>query len=366
MLTALRVFILFIILVLAAAGSGGCWFYVYRLQEPLPLINDWHYSVSPKTNLSQVAIDLINKELLSYPAALTWVTLARLQGRAHQIKAGDYTIPLKTTPQEFLDILIKGKTSQQSFTIPEGWNFRQLIAALRNSEQLVHTLDELDDDAIMAKLGLPNQHPEGLFYPDTYYLSKNTTDLALLRRAYETMQVELKTAWAKRSSNLPLKSPYEALILASIVEKETGKAPERPLIAGVFVRRLKIGMRLQTDPTVIYALGTAFDGNIHKEDLNIDSPYNTYRNKGLPPTPIALPGREALLAAVKPSEDNSLYFVAKGDGTHYFSSTLSEHECAVFEYQLKTKAPERYKKVPKSCSDILSQSRQNQVSLGNI
>lgn len=366
MLTALRTFILLIILLLTAAGSGGYWFYEYRLQTPLPLLNDWHYTLSPKTNLSQVAIDLIDKELLSYPAALTWVTLARLQGRAHQIKAGIYTIPVKTTPQEFLDILIKGKTSQNTLTIPEGWNFRQLVAALHNNQQLVHTLEGLNDTDIMARLGLSNQHPEGLFYPDTYYFPKGTTDLAFLQRAYEMMQAELTAAWAKRSSDLPFKKPYEALILASIVEKETGKAQERPLIAGVFVRRLKTGMRLQTDPTVIYALGTAFDGNIRKEDLNVDSPYNTYRNKGLPPTPIALPGRDALLAAVKPADGDSLYFVAKGDGSHYFSSTLSEHECAVLEYQLKNKAPERYKKTPKSCSDIQSQSRQNQLSLGNI
>jgi UPF0755 protein len=339
-----RFLFLLLLLFVTVVSSGGYWLYQYRLTAPLPIYNDFQYMVKPNTTLRKVAMDLMEKELLDYPTALAWVSLARFQKRAHLIKAGEYIIPLGSSPQKMLDIMIAGRTIQHSLTIPEGWNFRQMMAAIRKHPQIVQTLDALSDKAtIMAKLGWPDKHPEGRFYPDTYHFPTGTTDVEFLQRAYRLMEAELKAAWEKRRDDLPLKTPYEALILASIVEKETGVAEERPMIAGVFVRRLKKGIKLQTDPTIIYARGEAFDGDIRKRDLKIDSPYNTYKHKGLPPTPIAMPGRAALYAVADPAEGDSLFFVAKGDGSHYFSATNREHECAVIEYLLKDKAPRAYK-----------------------
>lgn len=333
----IRTFILIILLIVVALGSGGFWIYQYRLNVPLPLLNDWHYALRANTNLSQVAMDLMEQGLLDYPSALTWVSLARFREEAHKIKAGEYAVPTGTTPQEFLNILITGKSVQYSLTIPEGWNFRQLMEAVHQHSHLKHTLKGLDDSTIMERLGVPGQHPEGRFYPDTYLFPHHFSDIEFLQRAYRKMETELATAWGKRQKNLFLKTPEEALVLASIVEKETGVAEERREIAGVFIRRLQKEMRLQTDPTVIYALGRNFDGNIKKSDLEIDSPYNTYVKKGLPPTPIALPGRKALEAAVNPTEGDALFFVAKSgqEGGHHFSASLPEHECAVDKYQRK-------------------------------
>ncbi len=325
-------------------SSGGYWLYKYHLAAPLPLYQDIHYTVLPNATLSQVAINLMDKELLNYSTALAWVTLARLQARANLIKAGKYLIPKSTTPQQLLAILISGKTIQFSLTIPEGWNFRQMMAAIRNHPHLVQTLNSSNDKAIMTKIGWPNQHPEGRFYPDTYLFPTGTTDVKFLQRAHKMMVKELEAAWKKRHADLPFKKPEEALILASIIEKETGLVAERPIIGGVFVRRLRKNMKLQTDPTVIYALGKAYKGNISKRDLKIKNPYNTYVNKGLPPTPIAMPGRAALEAAVNPADGKTLFFVAKGnDGSHHFSITNREHECAIIEYQLKKKSY-RYKR----------------------
>lgn len=333
----IRTFILIILLIIIALGSGGFWIYQYKLNTPLPLLNDWHYTLRANANLSQVAIDLMEQGLLDYPSALTWVTLARVRQEAHKIKAGEYAVPVGTTPQEFLNILISGKSIQRSLTVPEGWNFRQLIEAVRQHPHLKHTLKGLDDSAIMERLGAPGQHPEGRFYPDTYFFPNHFSDVEFLQRAYRKMETELAEVWEKRQKNLPLKTPQEALILASLIEKETSRAEERREIAGVFIRRLQKDIRLQTDPTVIYALGRNFDGNIKKADLTMDNPYNTYVNKGLPPTPIALPGRKALEAAVNPAEGEALFFVAKSDttGSHHFSASLSEHECAVDKYQRK-------------------------------
>lgn len=339
-----RILFLLLLLFMTAVSSGGYWLYKYHLTAPFPLITDLRYTVEPNTTLSQIAIDLMDKRLLNYPTALAWVTLARWQKRAHKIKAGEYLIEVGTTPQQFLDDMIAGKTTQHSLTLPEGWNFQQVMTAVRQHPQLIPTLSKDDDPAtIMAKLGWSNQHPEGRFYPDTYLFPTGTTDVEFLQRAYKMMKKELSAAWEKRSDNLPLNNAYEALILASIIEKETAVAEERPLIASVFVQRLKKNMLLQTDPTVIYALGDAYDGNIRKQDLKVNSPYNTYVKKGLPPTPIAMPGRAALQAAVSPAQDDALFFVAKGDGSHYFSDSYKEHECAVIEYQLKEKSPRRYR-----------------------
>ncbi|OAD21585.1 aminodeoxychorismate lyase [Candidatus Thiomargarita nelsonii] len=338
-----RILFLLLLLSIAAASGGGYWLYKNHLTAPLPLQKDLHYTVESGATLHQIAADLRAQGLLNYPAALAWVTLARYEKRAHLIKLGEYLIPKSTTPQQLLDILIAGKTIQYSLSFPEGWNFRQLMAAVRKHPKIVQTLGDIDNKTIMAKLGWEEMHPEGRFFPDTYLFPTGTTDVEFLQRAYKMMEKELMAAWENRGDNLPFNTPYEALILASIIEKETGVGEERPLIASVFVQRLKKNMLLQTDPTVIYALGTAFDGNIRKRDLKVKNPYNTYVNKGLPPTPIAMPGRAALQAAVNPVDSQALYFVAKGDGSHYFSATYREHRCAVIEFQLKEKSPRRYR-----------------------
>ena len=217
----------------------------------------------------------------------------------------------------------------------EGWNFKQVLAAVSGHEALKHTLKGLTDGEIMARLGHPGEHPEGRFYPDTYKFPRGTTDAAFLERAYQSMSRLLAEEWGKRDPDLPLKTPYEALILASIVEKETGVADERSEIAGVFVRRLRKGMKLQTDPTVIYGMGDNFKGNIRRRDLKQDTPYNTYVHTGLPPTPISMPGSAAIRAVLHPAPGKSLYFVARGDGSHYFSKSLAEHNRAVRKFQLK-------------------------------
>jgi len=217
----------------------------------------------------------------------------------------------------------------------EGWNFKQMRVAIAGQQALEQTLVELSDQEIMQRLGYADEHPEGRFLPDTYHFPKGTTDLAFLKRAYQAMQGLLDAEWEQRDPGLPLNSPYEALILASIVEKETGLASERPEIAGVFVRRLKKGMKLQTDPTIIYGMGESYKGNIRRRDLKQDTPYNTYLHKGLTPTPISMPGADALHAVLHPKEGKSLYFVAKGEGSHQFSKTLVEHNRAVRKYQLK-------------------------------
>ncbi len=339
----LRTIFLLILLIFSSISGSGYWIYKNYLVEPLPIFEDMRYVVKPNTNLRKITIDLMERELMNYPTALTWISLARFQKRAHLIKAGEYLIPVGTTPQQMLDLMISGKVLSHKVMIPEGWNFNQMMTAIRGHPEIVQTLTNMDNKAIMAELGWPEQHPEGRFYPDTYHFSTGTTDVKLLKRSYRMMEKVLAETWEKRKEDSILKTPYEALILASIVEKETAAVEERPLIAGVFIRRLKEKMLLQTDPTVIYALGEKFDGNLRRKDLKVDNPYNTYRYKGLPPTPIAMPGRAALEASVNPTGGDALYFVAKGGGKHYFSVTLKEHECAVIEYQIKNKNLRRYK-----------------------
>jgi UPF0755 protein len=262
---------------------------------------------------------------------------ARATGADARIRAGEYAVPAGTTPRSLLALLESGAVIQHAVTIVEGWTFRELRAALEAEPYLDHTLAGQDEAAVMVALGEPGMPAEGLFFPDTYLFGKGTTDLEILRLARNRMRRELEAAWAARAADLPVHSAYEALILASIVEKETALASERPRIAGVFTERLRIGMRLQTDPTVIYGLGTDFDGNLRRADLERDGPYNTYTRAGLPPTPIALPGAEALRAAVNPDERGELYFVATGlaDGSHEFSRTLKEHQAAVSRYLVR-------------------------------
>jgi UPF0755 protein len=262
---------------------------------------------------------------------------ARHTGADARIKAGEYAVPPGTTPRSLLQLLESGAVIQHSITIAEGWTFREFRRALERNAHIDNTLAGREDAEVMAALGEGGTPPEGLFFPDTYLFGKGTPDVEVLRKARGRMQRELEAAWSARAEGLPIDTPYEALILASIVEKETALASERPRIAGVFTTRLRIGMRLQTDPTVIYGLGPGFDGNLRRADLERDGPYNTYTRAGLPPTPIALPGTEALRAAVNPEERGEIYFVATGlpDGSHEFSRTLKEHEVAVQRYLVR-------------------------------
>jgi UPF0755 protein len=263
-------------------------------------------------------------------AALYWYF--RLSGKAGGLKAGVYEIEQGDTPQKLLAKLFSGLQSLRSVTLVEGWNIRQMRAALAKAEFLKPDTQALSEADLMAKLGKPGVHPEGRFFPETYSYAKGASDIVVLKAALRAMDKQLTAAWDARANNLPLQSPEQALILASIIEKETGQSSDRPQVGSVFTNRLRIGMRLQTDPTVIYGLGEAFDGDIRKRDLQTDTPYNTYTRAGLPPTPIAMPGKASLLAAVQPADTKALYFVARGDGSSQFSATLDEHNRAVNKY----------------------------------
>ena len=260
--------------------------------------------------------------------------LARALGRAQDVKAGSYELTTAPTPLELLDKLTRGDVTQAEVRLTEGWTFRQLRAGLDASAFLRHDTQGLSDAQLLQKLGAGEPHPEGLFFPDTYLFAKGTSDLHVLRRAYHTMQRHLAQEWATREPSVPYRSPYEALIMASIIEKETGRAAERDMIAGALVNRLRIGMLLQVDPSVIYGLGESFDGNLKKIHLLTDGPYNTYTRAGLPPTPIAAPGLASLRASLRPAKTGALYYVARGDGSSEFSRTLEEHNRAVRKYQL--------------------------------
>ncbi|MCF6211173.1 MAG: endolytic transglycosylase MltG [Gammaproteobacteria bacterium] len=294
------------------------------------------YELKSGMTLTRVAHDLQTRGIIDRPRYLVW--LGQLEGKAKQIKAGEYRFDTGITPRRLLQQLVNGETLQYAITIVEGWNFRQLMDAVHSNEYLLHTLSDYSDAEIMQQLGYSGEHPEGRFLPDTYHFPRMTTDVVFLQRAYAAMQTLLGEEWPARSPDLAFDTSYKALILASIVEKETALPSERKQIAGVFNRRLKKRMRLQTDPTVIYGLGRSFDGNIRRRDLRRDTPYNTYLHKGLPPTPIAMPGRDAVIAALHPAEGGELYFVSRGDGSHQFSATLKEHNKAVVEYQLGGRA----------------------------
>ena len=291
------------------------------------------FEVPKGATLAAVARDLAQAGLIRDARYLQWY--GRYTGQANRIRAGEYRLTNSMVPDDLLALLVSGKSVTYSLTLLEGWNIRQVRAAVDAHEALAHTLEGMDNEKLMELLGLSGEHPEGRFFPDTYQFTRGMTDLEFLRRAQRKMDQELAAAWANKADDVPLKDPYEALILASIVEKETGQADERSQIAGVFARRLDKGMKLQTDPTVIYGMGERFDGNIRLKDLREDTPYNTYVHTGLPPTPICMPGRDALRAAVDPAPGKAIYFVAKGDGTHAFSTTLTEHNAAVRKYQLK-------------------------------
>jgi len=261
--------------------------------------------------------------------------LAYKSGLTQQLKAGEYDLPMGLTPDGFLVLLSKGKVKYYSITFPEGISFKEMRDVLQKNEAIQQDIAQLTDKEVLHKIDPQAKHPEGLFFPDTYQFIKHTRDITILALAYKKMQRVLKEQWQGKSDGIHLKTAYEALILASIIEKETAVASERPIIAGVFTRRLKIGMRLQTDPTVIYGMGKNYHGNIRRKDLQTLTAYNTYKISGLPPTPIAMPGKDAIYAALHPAEGNSLYFVANGDGSHVFSATLRQHNNAVNNYQRK-------------------------------
>ena len=327
-LQGLRRFFLLIILAVLALGAGAAWW----LHAPLGMDKDTvDLSIEPGTSPRGVARAVADAGVQVDPRVLyAWF---RVSGQDRQIRAGSYELDRGTTPRSLLQKLVRGDEALRSVTLVEGWNFRQMRAALAASEQLKPDTAGLSNEAIMVALGRTGVHPEGRFFPDSYTYAKGSSDLAVMRRAMQAMDKKLDAAWSQRQADTPLKSADEALILASIIEKETGRASDRPLVAGVFTNRMRIGMPLQTDPTVIYGMGDAFDGNLRKRDLQTDTPWNTYTRGGLPPTPIAMPGKAALLAAVQPGQTRALYFVAKGDGTSHFSPSLEEHNRAVNQYQ---------------------------------
>lgn len=291
------------------------------------------FTIAPGASARAVADTLVQAGV-QVPSVLLYAWF-RLSGDSRNIKAGSYELAPGTTPASLLSKLVRGEQALRSLTLIEGWNIRQVLLAVRSSPDLKQDIDGLSMADLMARIGYPGRHPEGRFFPDTYRMVKHTPASALLRQAAQAMDQQLNAAWAQRAPSSPLRSPDEALILASIVEKETGLESDRAMVAGVFTNRLRIGMRLQTDPTVIYGMGSAYDGNIRRSDLTTDTPYNTYTRAGLPPTPIAMPGRAALFAAANPAEGDTLYFVARGDGSHVFSATLAEHNRAVACHQLK-------------------------------
>ena len=323
-----KLVLLALILAFVAAIVGVSWF----TTRHLPMRTDPAMFSIPAGASLRSAAQAIESAGIDLPA---WQLemLGRVMGRSAKIKAGSYEVEGGLTALALLDKLTRGDVTQGELVLVEGKTFRQLRALLNEHPDLVHNTQKLADGKILALLGAKETHPEGLFFPDTYLFNKGSSDIDVLRRAYKAMQPKLAAAWERRESTLPVKTPYELLILASIVEKETGLPADRSQVAAVFVNRLRRGMLLQTDPTVIYGLGERFDGNLRKTDLQADTPWNTYTRPGLPPTPIAMPGLASLQAAAKPPPSDMLYFVARGDGTSVFSATLDEHNSAVARYQ---------------------------------
>ena len=326
-----KLFLLFLILLSFASGwlvSG----YQNALKAPVVIGRPVMIEIEKGDSFRQIIHKLRDQHLFMQPL---WFKVLAIQTHAvRKIKTGEYELATGATISDILALFVSGKAKHYSITFPEGRNFKEMLLVMEKNPDLEHTLKELSNEALMAKLGASEKHPEGLFFPDTYFFEKHTTDVALLKRAYDKMQLVLQQEWFNKAEHLPFNTPYEALILASIVEKETAAKAERTQIAGVFSRRLTQGMMLQTDPTVIYGMGDSYQGNIRSEDLHTETPYNTYKIKGLPPTPIAMPGREAIYAALHPDQSkNSIYFVSRGDGTHVFSTTLDEHNQAVNQFQ---------------------------------
>jgi UPF0755 protein len=319
----------FLLVVLCAAAAGAAWWW---LDHPLRLAHDdVEVSIEPGTPVREIVRLWHDAGVRTSPELLyQWF---RWSGDARRIRAGSYRIDSGATPRSLLDKMVRGDEELEAVHIIDGWTVRQMRAALDAAPDLKHTTAGMSDAQLMAAIGAPGVPAEGRFFPDTYVYSKGVSDLLVLKRAHEALERQLAAAWALRAADSPLKDADAALVLASVVEKETGVAADRGKVAGVFVNRLRLGMPLQSDPTVIYGLGRNYDGTLHKVDLQTDTPYNSYTRSGLPPTPISLPGRDALRAAVRPEPTKALYFVSRGDGTSAFSETLNAHNQAVNQYQ---------------------------------
>ncbi|MFV0664160.1 endolytic transglycosylase MltG [Denitromonas sp.] len=320
------------VLVIAAAAVSLIWY----VDRPLTVAGERvEVQIARGASMRQAANAVADGGVAVSASTLYW--FARIGGHANRIKAGTYAFESGVSPRQIVEKLVRGDVVLKSLALIEGWTFRQVRAAIDAHPDLQHDSKDMDDAELLRQIGASETHPEGLFFPDTYHFERGMSDLDVYRQAYAQMQSRLTDQWEKRAADLPLKSPYEALILASIVEKETGQGADRPLIASVFVNRLRVGMLLQTDPTVIYGVGPRFDGNLRRRDLERDTPYNTYTRPGLPPTPIAMPGHAAIEAALNPAASDFYYFVARGDGSSEFSKNLSEHNRAVRLYQLSQK-----------------------------
>jgi UPF0755 protein len=322
---------LFVSLLTAMIFTGLLTYYAITSLKLQP--DSQEIIIQPKSGLKSIANQLVKQGVLTEP--WRFIILAKVLRKESYLQAGDYTLNRNVTPYQLLLSLNHGKATQGSVTFIEGRTFAQMRAKLEKNDAVKQTISVLSESEILKNMGSEYSIAEGLFFPDTYYFDRNTADTVMLQRSYEAMRTKLDAAWKNRAAGLPYKNSYQALIMASIVEKETGQAGERPLIAGVFINRLRIGMRLQTDPTVIYGMGAQYKGNIRKKDLLTDTPYNTYTRNGLPPTPIAMPGLASIEAALHPASTKALYFVGKGDGSHAFSNSLEEHNRAVVKYQLK-------------------------------
>lgn len=332
-----RVGALLLVALLALAGAlGWGWHALMRFSSaPMQIAAaGQNIDIARGTSFKEIVKELRHRRL-THAAPFAWRLLAMRMHVTGRLHAGEYALPPGITPRRLLQDMADGKVLQHDFTIVDGWTFHQMLALLQRAPELKHDTVGMSDATIMQRLGAPGQSPEGWFLPETYAYVKGDSDLDVLRRAYRAMKKTLAEQWSQRAQGLPLATPYDALILASIVEKETGRADERARVAGVFVRRLEKHMLLQTDPSVIYGMGANYHGDIRKVDLTTDTPYNTYMHPGLPPTPIALPGKPAIQAALHPASGSALYFVARGDGTHVFSDTLQEQNRNVDCYQLK-------------------------------
>jgi UPF0755 protein len=324
----IKKFLVFIVLALATSAMVTFWAHQPIIGAGQPPIE---FAIKPGSGVRGSADQIASAGVPLNP--FLFHLLARFSGKSAKLKAGNYELKPGTTPLGLVDQLVRGEFAQESLAIIEGWTFRQMRQAIDAHPSIRHDTAGLTDKELLAKITTEYKFPEGLFFPDTYLFAKGSSDLQIYRQAHALLRKRLEDAWGKRAPGVPYKSPYEALIMASIVEKETGQKSERNMIAAVFVNRLKRGMLLQTDPTVIYGMGERFDGNIRKKDLETDTPYNTYRRVGLPPTPIALPGAESLAAALNPAQSDVLYFVSRGNGTSEFSNNLDAHNRAVNKYQ---------------------------------
>ncbi len=335
-----------LLVLLGSFTLGWAWmnYQIFR-DAPLTLTQpEQYFVIEPGASVGKIAISLEQQGLITSSRLFRW--MVRLSGKAQHIQAGEYRLSEGLTPAQLLQNMVEGKVRQYAITLIEGHTFREMMAQIKADPYIKHTLNGLSDSEIMAQLGHPDEHPEGRFLPETYHFPRGLSDVEFLRRAYTSLSEVLEREWQQRDVGLPLKTPYEALTLASIVEKETGLESERPQIAGVFIRRLEKRMRLQTDPTVIYGLGPDFDGNLRRKDLKLDGPYNSYTRRGLPPTPIAMPGADAIRAVMHPDDGDTLYFVAKGDGSHHFSATIEEHNRAVTKYQRGGRKRKGYTSAP--------------------